>query len=207
MMSISSAQYTGTFFVSPLQHVLGASLAAVQAAFSLFVALQTFLSPLQGFLVDRVGSRPLLSVDASLMMASWALAVRADSLGLLYANYGVLEGLGSGIIYVGLVGLVVSRFPDQWGFAERAAAAGSGVGAILATFPVASIVNEKLSRRRADAVRDALVHEGISPQRMITKGYRSEYPVASNKTAAGRQENRRVEVVISGSNGAFAKGR
>ncbi len=67
--------------------------------------------------------------------------------------------------------------------------------------------NEKLSRRRADAVRDALVHEGISPQRIITKGYGSEYPVASNKTAAGRQENRRVEVVISSSNGTFAKGR
>ncbi len=84
-----------------------------QAAISLFVVLQTFLSPLQGFLIDRVGPRPLPSVDASLMMASWALAVHADSLGLLYANYGVLGGLGSGIIYVGLVGLMVSWLSDQ----------------------------------------------------------------------------------------------
>lgn len=67
--------------------------------------------------------------------------------------------------------------------------------------------NEKLSRERADAVRNALVNDGISPERIVTKGYGPEYPVASNKTASGRQENRRVEVVISGPNGAFPMSR
>jgi outer membrane protein OmpA-like peptidoglycan-associated protein len=67
--------------------------------------------------------------------------------------------------------------------------------------------NKRLSRRRAEAVRDALVSDGINPQRIITKGYGSEYPVASNKTAAGRQENRRVEVVISDESGNFPKSR
>lgn len=67
--------------------------------------------------------------------------------------------------------------------------------------------NERLSRRRAKAVRNALVNDGINPDRITTKGYGAEYPVASNKTAAGRQENRRVEVVISGPNGHFLKSR
>ncbi len=67
--------------------------------------------------------------------------------------------------------------------------------------------NERLSRRRAEAVRNALVNDGINPERITTKGYGPEYPVASNKTAAGRQENRRVEVVISGPNGVFSANR
>ncbi|MCL4485786.1 MAG: OmpA family protein [Nitrospirae bacterium] len=63
--------------------------------------------------------------------------------------------------------------------------------------------NKKLSKRRADAVRDALIKDGINPQRIVTKGFGKDYPVASNKTAEGRQENRRVEVVISDENGNF----
>lgn len=142
MMAISSAQYTWTLFVSPLQHALGASLAAVQVTFSLFVVLQTFLAPLQGYLVDGLGPRPLLSIGASLMTASWVLAAHAGSLGLLYASYGVLGGLGSGIIYIGVMGLVVSWFPDRRGFAAGVAAAGYGMGAILTTFPIASMIRE-----------------------------------------------------------------
>ncbi len=67
--------------------------------------------------------------------------------------------------------------------------------------------NKKLSRERAESVRNALVKDGISPERITIKGYGAEYPVASNKTAAGRQQNRRVEVVISGPNGNFLKSR
>jgi MFS family permease len=155
MMSISGAQCTWTLFVSPLQPALGASLAAVQVAFSLFVVLQTFLSPLQGFLVDGLGPRPLLSIGASLMMVSWVVAAHAESLGLLYARYGVLGGLGSGIIYVGVMGLAVSWFPDRRGFAAGVAAAGCGMGAILTTFPIASMIHE-------DGYRYTLVVFGIA---------------------------------------------
>lgn len=57
--------------------------------------------------------------------------------------------------------------------------------------------NLGLSQRRADAVRTALVERGIPGTRIRTRGYGQEYPVASNATAAGRQQNRRVEIVIS----------
>ena len=56
--------------------------------------------------------------------------------------------------------------------------------------------NLDLSRRRAEAVRSALMGKGVARDRIITKGYGKRYPVASNETEAGRQQNRRVEVII-----------
>jgi OmpA-OmpF porin, OOP family len=56
--------------------------------------------------------------------------------------------------------------------------------------------NLGLSGRRADSVREQLIADGVSPERIFTKGYGKKYPEASNDTPAGRQQNRRVEVVI-----------
>jgi outer membrane protein OmpA-like peptidoglycan-associated protein len=64
--------------------------------------------------------------------------------------------------------------------------------------------NEELSQRRADAVRNALLARGVDPSRVSTEGYGKAYPVASNSDSAGRQLNRRVEVVIGNSNAAIA---
>ncbi|MHB1399581.1 MAG: OmpA family protein [Trichloromonadaceae bacterium] len=57
--------------------------------------------------------------------------------------------------------------------------------------------NQRLSERRAEAVRNVLAAQGIDSRRLMTRGYGVEYPVASNETAEGRQRNRRVEVIIS----------
>jgi outer membrane protein OmpA-like peptidoglycan-associated protein len=65
--------------------------------------------------------------------------------------------------------------------------------------------NVKLSQQRADAVRDKLVAKGIAPQRIRTKGYGPKFPVVDNNTPAGRQQNRRVEVVVL-NEGASAEG-
>jgi outer membrane protein OmpA-like peptidoglycan-associated protein len=56
--------------------------------------------------------------------------------------------------------------------------------------------NVKLSQQRADAVRDLLIARGVSPQRIRTKGYGPKFPVVDNDSAAGRQQNRRVEVLV-----------
>ncbi len=63
--------------------------------------------------------------------------------------------------------------------------------------------NEDLSRRRAEAVRGALIDDGIAGSRIVTRGLGEAYPVASNDTAEGRQRNRRVEVVISDEHGVI----
>lgn len=61
--------------------------------------------------------------------------------------------------------------------------------------------NQDLSYRRASSVRDALVDRGITRDRVQVKGYGEQFPVASNGTSAGRQQNRRVEIIISDENG------
>jgi outer membrane protein OmpA-like peptidoglycan-associated protein len=61
--------------------------------------------------------------------------------------------------------------------------------------------NQTLSERRAEAVEAALVNAGISSKRVETQGYGKQFPVATNSTAAGRQLNRRVEIVLSDENG------
>ncbi|UCH53157.1 MAG: DUF4398 and OmpA-like domain-containing protein [Pseudomonadota bacterium] len=61
--------------------------------------------------------------------------------------------------------------------------------------------NQRLSQRRANAVRAALLNNGIEERRIQVFGYGKAYPVASNATESGRQQNRRVEVVISDADG------
>jgi len=140
MITISSPQYVWALFTQPLTTMLGASLAQIQVTFSLLIVVQTFLSPPQGFLIDKFGPRVLLSIGALLTGVSWMLAAQASSLTGLYLTYGVLGGLGTGIIYVGVVGHVVQWFPDRRGLATGLVAAGYGVGAILTTFPIARAV-------------------------------------------------------------------
>jgi oxalate/formate antiporter len=142
MMSISSPQYVWALFTKPLGSQLGVSLTELQITFSILIVLQTFFSPFQGFLVERFGPRKLLSVGALLMGLSWVLASRADSITLLYLSYGLLGGLGTGIVYIGVVGQVVKWFPDKRGFAVGMVAAGYGMGAILTTFPISRSLAE-----------------------------------------------------------------
>jgi oxalate/formate antiporter len=143
MVSISSPQYAWPLFTQPLQQALGASLASLQVTFSLLIVVQTFLAPAQGLLVDRAGPRLLLSLGAVLIALSWILAARASSLTALYLSYGVLGGLGTGIVYVGVIGHVARWFPERRGFATGIAAAGYGVGAIATTFPIDTVIRTK----------------------------------------------------------------
>ena len=136
MMSISSPQYVWALFTKPLGAQLNVSLAELQVTFSILIVLQTFFSPFQGFLVDKFGPKNLLSLGAVLTGLSWILASQADTITLLYLSYGLLGGLGTGIVYVGVVGQVVKWFPANRGFAVGMVAAGYGMGAILTTFPI-----------------------------------------------------------------------
>lgn len=63
--------------------------------------------------------------------------------------------------------------------------------------------NQALSERRAGAVREALLNLGVAAERISIRGYGQEYPVAANDTAANRQLNRRVEIVVSDERGVI----
>jgi OFA family oxalate/formate antiporter-like MFS transporter len=138
MMTISSPQYVWTLMTKPLMAKLGISLPEVQVTFSILVFLQAFFSPFQGALIDRFGPRRLISIGTLLAGVSWMLASYASSTTMLYLTYGGLGGLGTGIVYVGVVGLMVRWFPDRRGMAAGAVAAGYGMGAIVTTFPISA---------------------------------------------------------------------
>src|SRR6202158_6329870 len=151
---ISSPQYVWALFTEPLTRPPGAPPPQVQIAFPLLIVVQTFLSPPQGWLVERFGPRLLLSAGAILTGASWVLAAAASSLPTLYAHYGPLGALSTGIIYIGVVGHMVRWFPDKRGLATGLVAAGYGFGAVLTTFPIAQAM-------RATSYRHALLQFGL----------------------------------------------
>lgn len=142
MLAISSPQYTWTLFTRPLQATTGASLPAVQVAFTLVIILQTWFSPLQGWLIDRFGPRLLITLGAALSGLGWVLTSFTDTLIGLYLTYGLFCGLGTGLVYVGVVGLMVRWFPDRRGFATGIVAAGYGMGAMITTFPINSMIRD-----------------------------------------------------------------
>jgi oxalate/formate antiporter len=142
MILISSPQYVWALFTQPLTAAFGSTLAELQITFSILIVVQTFLSPWQGVLVDRFGPRVLLSLGGLATGLSWVLAAQASTLPVLYLTYGLLGGIGTGIVYVGVIGHMVQWFPDKRGLATGLVAAGYGVGALLTTFPIATVLRE-----------------------------------------------------------------
>ena len=142
MMSISSPQYVWALFTKPIMGQLGVTLTELQVTFSILIVLQTFFSPFQGYLVDKFGPRLLLSIGTILTGLSWVLSANLTTVSNLYITYGVLGGLGTGIVYIGVVGLMVRWFPNNRGFAVGMVAAGYGIGALLTTFPISTSLAE-----------------------------------------------------------------
>ncbi len=140
MMSISSPQYVWTLFTKSFQDSIGTTLPAIQVTFSLLIVLQTWLSPAQGYLIDKFGPRVLIAVGCGMSGAGWITSAYISSLTGLYLTYGLFCGIGTGIVYIGVIGLMVRWFPDRRGFATGMVAAGYGFGAILTTFPIDSML-------------------------------------------------------------------
>jgi MFS transporter, OFA family, oxalate/formate antiporter len=159
MVVISSPQYVWTLFTQPLITTLQTTLAQIQITFSILIVIQTFLAPFQGLLVDRFGPRTLLSVGGALTGLSWVLAARAPTLTALYLTYGLLGGIGTGIVYVGVIGHMVQWFPHRRGLATGVVAAGYGMGALLTTFPIAELLKESGYQRAL--VRYGLIFIGV----------------------------------------------
>src|SRR5581483_8977151 len=140
MMSISSPQYVWTLFTKSFQDNLGATLPAVQVSFSILIVLQTWLPPGQGYLVDKFGPRALIAIGCVLSGLGWITSAYVSGIWGLYLTYGLFCGVGTGIVYIGIIGLMVRWFPDRRGFATGMVAAGYGFGAIATSFPIDSMI-------------------------------------------------------------------
>ena len=140
MMAISSPQYVWTLFVPSFQKTTGSVLSEVQWTITFLIVLQTWLSPMQGFLVERVGPKALIGLGAAMSGVGWIASSYVTTVWGLYATYGLLCGVGTGIVYVGIIGLMVKWFPERRGLATGVVAAGYGFGAMLTTFPIAAML-------------------------------------------------------------------
>jgi OFA family oxalate/formate antiporter-like MFS transporter len=142
MAMIANLQYGWTYFVAPMAKANSWDVAGIQIAFSIFVALETWLTPLEGWIVDSLGPRgPRLMVAAGgiLVAIGWLINAKAGSLQALYGG-AVVSGIGAGAIYATCVGNAVKWFPDRRGLAVGLTAAGFGAGAAVTVIPIQMMI-------------------------------------------------------------------
>src|SRR3954454_24554161 len=139
MVAVANFQYGGTLFVPPLQKHLHAEQAAVQVTFTVFVLLETWLVPFEGWLVDKFGPRLLVMAGGVLAGLGWVGSGNAESLTTLYLSYAV-SGLGAGVVYGTAIGSALKWFPDHRGLAAGLTAAGFGAGSALTVAPIANLI-------------------------------------------------------------------
>jgi OFA family oxalate/formate antiporter-like MFS transporter len=130
MIMIANLQYAWTLFVKPLQTGTGWKLSDIQFAFTLFVLFQTWVQPLDGWLIDRLGPRGFISAAGLLCGLGWAGMGYATSLPMLYVLY-CLAGTGAAVVYSGSIGSALKWFKDRRGLASGIMAAGFGGGTAL----------------------------------------------------------------------------
>jgi MFS transporter, OFA family, oxalate/formate antiporter len=143
MVLIANLQYGWTFFVNPIAKAHGWSIASIQFAFSVFIALETWLTPIEGWIADslgRVGPKLVVAFGGLMVAAGWIINSRADSLTLLYLG-AVVGGTGGGAVYATCVGQAVKWFPDRRGLAVGLTAAGYGAGTALTVIPILKVIN------------------------------------------------------------------
>jgi OFA family oxalate/formate antiporter-like MFS transporter len=139
MSMIANLQYGWTLFVNPIHDKYHWGLPAIQVAFTVFVLVETWLVPLEGYLVDRFGPQ-LVGVAAGILVAAaWVINSVAGSLPILYLG-AVVGGIGAGGVYGATIGNALKWFPDRRGLAAGLTAMGFGAGSALTVFPIANLI-------------------------------------------------------------------
>jgi OFA family oxalate/formate antiporter-like MFS transporter len=139
MVMIANLQYGWTLFVNPIEQKYHWGRAAIQVAFTLFVLTETWLVPIEGYLIDRFGPKVMICGSGVLVAIAWVINSLADSLTLLYLG-AAIGGIGAGVIYGGSVGNALKWFPDRRGLAAGLTAAGFGAGSALTVVPIYNMI-------------------------------------------------------------------
>src|SRR6266496_2711755 len=154
MTMIANLQYGWTLFVNPITDKYGWSRAAIQVAFTIFVLTETWLVPIEGYLVDRFGPRPVVLVGGLLCGIGWVMNSFATSLMGFYVA-AAIGGIGAGAVYGTCVGNALKWFPDRRGLAAGLTAAGFGMGSALTILPIQAII-------KGDGYEAAFLYFGIA---------------------------------------------
>ncbi|CAJ96487.1 oxalate/formate MFS antiporter [Cupriavidus necator] len=139
MAMIANMQYGWTLFVNPIDDKYHWGRTAIQVAFTIFVVTETWLVPIEGYLVDKYGPRPVVVGGGLLCAIAWALNSVASSLPMLYFA-AAIGGLGAGAVYGTCVGNALKWFPNRRGLAAGITAAGFGAGSALTVVPIANMI-------------------------------------------------------------------
>ncbi len=140
MAMVANLQYGWTLFVNPIHDKFGWSKAAIQVAFTLFVLLETWLVPFEGWFVDRFGPRLMIFAGGLLALLAWVLDSMATTLPMLYLA-GAVGGIGAGAVYGTCIGNALKWFSDRRGLAAGLTAAGFGAGSALTIIPIREMIH------------------------------------------------------------------
>ncbi|MGA2892514.1 MAG: oxalate/formate MFS antiporter [Xanthobacteraceae bacterium] len=144
MVMIANLQYGWTLFVNPINKANGWSLASIQFAFALFIGFETWLTPIEGWIVDILGPHRgpkfMVALGGIAVGIGWIINAYASSLAMLYLG-AVVSGVGGGAVYATAVGMAVKWFPDRRGLAVGLTAAGYGAGAALTVIPIRYVID------------------------------------------------------------------
>ena len=154
MIMIANLQYAWTLFVKPIMGATGWKLSEVQWGFTFFIAFETWMMPLAGWLMDRFGPRKFISFAAVLCGFGWAGLGHATTLHELYILYSI-TGMGAALVYCGSTNIGLKWFADRRGLASGLIAAGFGSGAALFVFLIAHLI-------RVESYRTAFLYTGIA---------------------------------------------
>jgi OFA family oxalate/formate antiporter-like MFS transporter len=139
MIMIANLQYAWTLFVKPMQVVTAWKLSDIQKAFTLFILFQTWVQPLDGWLIDRLGPRGFISAAGLLCGLGWAGLGYATTIPMLYVLYCV-AGVGAAFVYSGCIGSALKWFTKGRGLAAGIIAAGFGGGTALSIPIISSLI-------------------------------------------------------------------
>ena len=139
MVMIANLQYGWTFFVPDIQKQFGWDRAAIQWAFTLFVLFETWLVPIEGWVVDKYGPRLVILFGGAFCAIGWVINSYATSLGAFYLGQ-IIAGVGAGAVYGTCVGNALKWFPDKRGLAAGITAAGFGAGSALTVAPIQHMI-------------------------------------------------------------------
>ena len=196
MTMIANLQYGWTLFVNPIDAKFHWGRAAIQVAFTIFVLTETWLVPIEGYLVDRFGPRPVVLVGGVLCAIAWAMNSVAGSLTMLYVA-AAIGGTGAGAVYGTCVGNAVKLFADRRGLAAGLTAAGFGAGSALTIIPISNMI-------KADGYEKAFLYFGLGQGIVVliigmlltdTRRITAAVSVVSEKLQQARRDFRPMEIL------------
>ena len=198
MTMIANLQYGWTLFVNPMDAKFHWGRAAIQVAFTIFVLTETWLVPIEGWLVDKFGPRPVVIVGGVLCGIAWALNSVSDSLTMLYVA-AAIGGTGAGAVYGTCVGNAVKLFADRRGLAAGLTAAGFGAGSALTIIPISNMI-------KTAGYQQAFLYFGLAQGIVVvvigmllidTRKISTALSKASDKLQQARRDFRPMEMVKS----------